>query len=50
MNDYKFRKYEKGIDVRINTCYNKFMIRKGDTKDAYESKGDDKAPEEKWFP
>lgn len=25
------------------------MIRKGDTKDANESKGDGKAPEEKWF-
>ena len=29
------------IDARVNTCYNIVMIRKGDTKDAINTKRDD---------
>lgn len=29
------------IDTRVNTCYNIVMIRKGDTKDAINTKRDD---------
>ena len=33
----KIRIYTYLLDIRVNTCYNVIMIRKGDTKDAYET-------------
>nr|DAT44710.1 MAG TPA: hypothetical protein [Caudoviricetes sp.]DAY65531.1 MAG TPA: hypothetical protein [Caudoviricetes sp.] len=37
----KIRIYTYLLDIRVNTCYNVIMIRKGDTKDAINTKRDD---------
>lgn len=43
----KIRIYTYLLDVRVNTCYNVIMIRKGDTKDANDTERDDQISQEK---